>query len=48
VRLEIGVSKPPGGNLEKLGMSNAKVYDEDLGKKGYGFKEFWRDLWRKE
>ena len=47
-RLEIGISKPPGGRLDRMGMGNAKVYDEDLGKKGYGLREFWRDLWRKE
>ena len=46
VKFEIGASKPPGGVLEKVGMGNARVYDEDLGKKGYGLKEFWRDLWR--
>jgi hypothetical protein len=48
VRLEIGVSKSTGGRLERMGMGNARVYDEDLRKKGYGLKEFWRDLWRKE
>jgi hypothetical protein len=22
-----------------------RVRDEDLGVKGYGFREFWRDVW---
>lgn len=43
------VQKPAGGLLEDIIQSNQKVrvYDEDRSK-GYGFKEFWRDLWRRE
>jgi hypothetical protein len=33
--------------MEKFGTGHVKVRDEDV-KKGYGFKEFWRDLFRKE
>ncbi|EED16766.1 conserved hypothetical protein [Talaromyces stipitatus ATCC 10500] len=43
------VQKPSGGLLEDIIQSNQKVrvYDEDRSK-GYGLKEFWRDLWRRE
>lgn len=30
------------------GGHSAKVRDEDYDRKGYGFKELWRDLFRKE
>jgi Domain of unknown function (DUF1992) len=38
-----------GGNgptsiLDAVARSKAPVHDEDLGKKGYGFRQFWRDL----
>jgi len=36
-----------GGILSDLrGGEAKKIYDEDLGKKGYGFKQLWRDLWK--
>ena len=35
------------GIMEKFGTGHVNVRDEDV-KKGYGFKEFWRDLFRKE
>ena len=45
VRVQIGSYKE-GGILEKFGAGKqARVYDEDLVRKGYGFKEFWRDIW---
>jgi hypothetical protein len=34
--------------MEKFGTGHvAKVRDEEV-EKGYGFKEFWRDLFRRE
>jgi hypothetical protein len=36
------------GALQRFETSKAKVYDEDIGKKGYGFRQFWRDLWGKD
>jgi len=30
--------------LDRFDTSKAKVYDEDFGKKGYGWKQFWKDL----
>ena len=30
------------------GGHQARIRDEDYGKKGYGFKEFWKDLFRKD
>lgn len=45
VRVEI-LGHREGGMLERFGTGeSARVYDEDLETKGYGFKEFWRDLW---
>lgn len=43
------VRKPSSNLLEDIIQSNQKVrvYDEDRSK-GYGLKEFWRDLWRRE
>lgn len=43
------IRKPAGNLLEDIIQSNQKVrvYDEDRSK-GYGLKEFWRDLWRRE
>lgn len=43
------VQKPSGNLLEDIIQSNqrVRVYDEDRSK-GYGLKEFWRDLWRRE
>lgn len=42
------IEKPAGGVLEDILQSrqNVRVYDEDRSK-GYGLKEFWRDLWSK-
>jgi Domain of unknown function (DUF1992) len=34
------------GVLSELGKAEVRVHDEDA-RKGYGLKEFWRDLWRK-
>ncbi|KAL9115087.1 MAG: hypothetical protein Q9227_000881 [Pyrenula ochraceoflavens] len=45
VRVEVKGHRE-GGVMERFGAGErVKVYDEDLGRKGYGFKEFWRDLW---
>ena len=47
VKVEI-MGHREGGILEKFGTGHvAKVRDEDS-RKGYGFKQFWRDLFRKE
>lgn len=47
VKVEI-IGHREGGIMEKFGTGHvAKVRDEDI-KKGYGFKEFWRDLFRRE
>jgi hypothetical protein len=47
VKVEI-IGHREGGIMEKFGTGHvAKVRDEDV-KKGYGFKEFWRDLFRRE
>jgi hypothetical protein len=47
VKMEI-IGHREGGIMEKFGPGHvAKVRDEDV-KKGYGFKEFWRDLFRRE
>lgn len=47
VKMEI-IGHRPGGIIEKFGTGHVtKVRDEDV-KKGYGFKEFWRDLFRRE
>ena len=47
VKMEI-IGHREGGIMEKFGTGHvAKVRDEDV-KKGYGFKEFWRDLFRRE
>ncbi|KAF2400751.1 hypothetical protein EJ06DRAFT_537646 [Trichodelitschia bisporula] len=42
----VGATRP-SGILEKFEMAKARVYDEDIEKKGYGLRQFWRDLWRK-
>lgn len=48
VKVEIRAHKE-GGVMERFsGGHQAKVRDEDIKVKGYGFKEFWRDLWSKE
>ncbi|EEA21654.1 hypothetical protein EYB25_007092 [Talaromyces marneffei] len=43
------VRKPAGNLLDDIIQSNqnVRVYDEDRSK-GYGLKEFWRDLWKGE
>jgi hypothetical protein len=47
IKIEI-IEHRAGGIMEKFGTVHvAKVRDEDV-KKGYGFKEFWRDLFRRE
>ena len=47
VRMEI-IGHREGGVMEKFGTGHvAKVRDEDV-KKGYGFKQFWRDLFGRE
>jgi len=39
--------KTGGGILADLrGGEARRIYDEDLRKKGYGFRQLWRDLWR--
>lgn len=45
VRVEV-VGHRPGGVLERFGGEKARVWDEK--KPQYGWREFWRDLWRKE
>lgn len=48
VRVEVGGGSEGGGGgvLGRFGRGETvRVYDEDLGRKGYGFREFWRDLW---
>jgi hypothetical protein len=35
----------PAGLLDQVARSKANVHDEDLDRKGYGLKQFWRDLW---
>jgi len=39
----------PVGNsiplLERFDTTKARVYDEDLRKKGYGWRQFWQDVW---
>lgn len=48
VRIEIAGDKP-GGILDDLVAGHqAKIRDEDYSRKGYGFKEFWRDLFRRK
>jgi hypothetical protein len=47
IKIEI-IEHRAGGVMEKFGTVHvAKVRDEDV-KKGYGFKQFWRDLFRRE
>jgi len=42
------VEHKPGSVLQKFSTDQrVRVHDEDLGRKGYGFGEFWRDLWAK-
>ena len=38
------VGHRPGGVLERFAGKNAKVYDSR--KPNYGFRDFWKDLWR--
>jgi hypothetical protein len=48
VKVEIRAHKE-GGVMERFsGGHQAKVRDEDIKVKGYGFKEFWRDLWSRD
>jgi hypothetical protein len=48
VEVEVIVHKP-GSVLEKtFALQRTRVYDENLQVKGYGFKQFWKDLWRKQ
>jgi len=48
VKMEI-IGHREGGVMDRFGTGHvAKVRDEDLKKKGYGFKQFLRDLFRKE
>ena len=44
VRVEV-VGHKPGGVLDRFGGDKARVWDER--RPQYGWKEFWRDLWRK-
>lgn len=48
VRVEIMQRTKTGGGIlvDLRGDGRKRIYDEDLGKKGYGFRQFWRDLWR--
>ncbi|KAF2675243.1 hypothetical protein BT63DRAFT_420458 [Microthyrium microscopicum] len=39
----IGVG-PPGGLLSNFDKTPAKVHDEDIARKGYGWRQFWRDM----
>lgn len=34
--------------LKSLDQNLAKIYDENIEAKGYGMREFWKDLWGKE
>jgi hypothetical protein len=36
------------GVLHRFDASKAIVHDEDIRKKGYGFRQFWNDIWRRE
>ena len=48
VKVEV-FSHKTGGIVEQFaGTHQARVRDEDFGRKGYGFKQFWKDLFRKE
>jgi hypothetical protein len=48
VKVEV-VGHQPGSFLEQtFQREKTRVYDENLRVKGYGFRQFWRDLWRKE
>jgi len=48
VKVEVRAHKE-GGVMSKFTEGHqAKVRDEDIKVKGYGFKEFWRDLFRRE
>jgi hypothetical protein len=40
------LSGQPASILDRFPVSKAKVYDEDIKKKGYGFKQFWSDFWK--
>jgi hypothetical protein len=45
VKVEV-IGHRPGSLLEKtFDVQKARVYDENLKVKGYGFKQFWQDLW---
>lgn len=45
VRVEV-VGHRPGGVMERFGGDRARVWDER--RPQYGWREFWRDLWRKK
>ena len=48
VRIEL-VGRKEGGIMDQFaGGHQGRIRDEDLRKKGYGFKEFWRDIFGKE
>lgn len=48
VKVEVLTHKE-GSVLEKtFRLQKTRVFDENLEVKGYGFRQFWKDLWRKE
>ncbi|QDS74957.1 hypothetical protein FKW77_004767 [Venturia effusa] len=48
VKVEV-IAHKEGSVLEKtFRLQKTRVYDENLEVKGYGFRQFWKDLWRKE
>lgn len=48
VKIEV-IAHKEGSVLEKtFKLQKTRVFDENLQVKGYGFRQFWKDLWRKE
>ena len=48
VKVEV-FSQKAGGIVEQFaGAHQARVRDEDYGRKGYGFKQFWKDIFQRE
>jgi hypothetical protein len=48
VKIEVFGHKPASVLEKTFALQKTRVYDEKLKVKGYGFKQFWKDLWRKE
>jgi hypothetical protein len=47
IKVEV-IGHSPGSFLEQNFSHRSRVYDEDIRRKGYGFRQFWQDLWRKD